>query len=210
MALTTLQSQVDYFTRDQLHWLIPRTGTLIVQCLEIFGANSFHLWRYNNQDSSPLIPPSHEIPVDSTTQGFLARGWRDEAYGFQFPEEAIAPDDAREDLFLSLTAYCRMLQHNSLRKKGGAKSLSRSLKREKWAIFPLAISPFMEDAATNYCLVLTNDSELHEFIGLELAGSTDVLKWHNQSPSWPIPEKSEERAQILWDTELSETPRDVD
>lgn len=201
----TLQTQLDYFTYNQRHWLIPRTGELISACLTLLGVDRFQLWRYWEGPSHSYARPTFDIPVDSATRRFLTQQWRNEASGFQFPEEALVPVETDEDLFIPLSNYCRQLVHQISPSKGSTKSFAKALRRQPWIIFPLAVSPFMAEAPTDYCLVLLQDERLHEFIRLELSEHGNLFSWENQTPAWPIPQESEELAQALWDQELSET-----
>ncbi|MEX0792414.1 MAG: hypothetical protein WD045_04725 [Pirellulaceae bacterium] len=203
-SLERIQSQLDVILPKNRHWLFPRTGTLVVKCLEILEVSSFQFWRYG-ENATESVAMSFDVRVKPSTSEFLCREWRKEAFGFQFPELAFVPKNVEGDLFGVLSGCCGALWHAQAPCKKSHKALSRLLIRQQWAIFPLSVSPFLQEAATDYCLVLTNNEETHDLLGLELSEDAEIFQWHPKSFGWPIPIEAERRAQILWDRELSET-----
>lgn len=203
-SLEIIQSQLDVILPKHRHWLFPRTGTLVVRCLEILEASSFQIWRYG-EDASGSVPMSFHVRVKASTSQFVCREWRKEAFGFVFPELAFVPEDVEGTLLDALSACSQPLRHGQAPGKKYTKALSRSLHREQWAIFPLAVSPFMQESATDYCVVLINDEETHELIGVELSEDAELFQWETKFLSWPIPVEAEQQAEALWEAELLAT-----
>ncbi|MBA2116620.1 hypothetical protein [Bremerella alba] len=203
-AITTIQSQLDFFLPQHPHWLIPRTGLQMVKMLHVLDCKSFQTWRYWEDPSSSVTLPTATLRTDSETSGFFNRQWREEAFGFLFPELAYVPINSHIELFSALTKYCQALSHGCIPRKGIAKQLWHTLLSTEWIAFPLAVSPFMEEAATDYCLVLVNNKEAYELIEIEFSGDSKVFQWKANFTDWPIPAEAEDLAHRMWNEELSQ------
>ncbi|MFN3148583.1 hypothetical protein [Bremerella sp.] len=204
-ALKTIQSQLDVLLRWHPHWLVPRTGNQLTQSLKAIGAGTIQVWRHWEDPENDITRPSATLAVDSETSGYFNRQWREEAFGFHFPELAYLPEDASDNLFTALTRYCHALVHAASPSKAEAKSLSQALLQVECAMFPLAVSPFMAESATDYALVLIHDPSVRELMCLELTENPPIVLWQAGATAWPIPAVAEEAAQTLWESELAET-----
>ena len=202
MDALKLSSRIELFVGNTPHWLIPRSGEVIVKCVSAFGENSCKLWRYWNDPSSPFIIPSMNIEINSSTEKFLARQWKDESFGFLFPEMVYLSNGFSEDLLVELSNCCQRYSTGFCPDQEAAASLKRLFAEERWLIFPLALAPFMEESITNHCLVIIPDTGLHKKVGASLKPFVNLLTWKGSCPDWPIASDIEAEARIRWENEL--------
>lgn len=189
------------------HVLMPRSGSCICHALKTLDVESFSIWRYHDDPSSGFVRPWASLPVDSSAPLVLASHWRNEANGVRFPELLYMPDHVPDEVFQTISKFCRVRRRDESVRTREIRRLADALAHVTWVIAALYVAPFMEDEPTNYCLFISQDGEqMAHFVSLMSQHDIRTFRLDEESDGWPVPEECEIQAVRLWEQELKDNP----